>query len=161
LATDVRSRERFAREARAAATVRHDNVISIHAVGESNSIPFLIMEFVAGGSLQDYLDRCGPPDWTEVARLGAEIASGLAAAHARGVIHRDIKPSNILLQRDELFQEIGVARIGDFGLAHATNDVRLTQTGIVAGTPLYMAPEQALCEPLDERADLFSLGSVL
>jgi serine/threonine protein kinase len=161
LAGDEVARRRFAREAQAAAAVRHEHVITIHAVSEANGLPYLVMEYVAGGSLQDHLDRHGPPAWPAVARLGAQVASGLAAAHAHGLVHRDIKPSNILLEKGEAAADLGAAKIGDFGLARAADEARLTQTGIVTGTPMYMAPEQALCEPLDERADLFSLGSVL
>jgi eukaryotic-like serine/threonine-protein kinase len=161
LAGDRLARQRFAREAQAAAAVRHEHVTTIHAVSEINGLPFLVMEYVAGGSVQDYLDRHGPPDWREIARLGVEIATGLAAAHGRGLVHRDIKPSNILLHTEGPHAELGVAKISDFGVARVADEVRLTQTGIVPGTPMYMAPEQALCEPLDHRADLFSLGSVL
>jgi WD40 repeat protein len=161
LAHDEVARRRFAREAQAAAAVRHAHVITIHAVSETNGLPFLVMEHVGGGSLHDYLKRHGPPDWRVVARLGAEIASGLAAAHAAGLIHRDIKPSNILLQSEGRVEPPGSVKIGDFGLVRVADEVPLTQTGIVTGTPMYMAPEQALGEALDERADLFSLGSVL
>jgi WD40 repeat protein/serine/threonine protein kinase len=161
LARDGVARERFAREARAAAAVRHPHVVVIHAVREANGLPYLVMEHVAGGSLQDYLDHHGPPDWREIARLGAEVASGLAAAHARGLIHRDVKPSNILLQTDGSKGGLGTAKISDFGLARLADESRLTQTGILTGTPMYMAPEQAEGQALDCRADLFSLGSVL
>jgi eukaryotic-like serine/threonine-protein kinase len=161
LTSDGVARQRFAREAQAAAGVRHEHVITIHAVSEANGLPFLVMEHIAGGSLQDYLDRHGPPDWREVARLGEEIAAGLAAAHAHGLIHRDIKPSNILLHVEGTAGGLGVAKISDFGVARVADEARLTQTGIIPGTPMYMAPEQALCAPLDHRADLFSLGSVL
>jgi hypothetical protein len=161
LAGDPVARQRFAREARAAAAVRHPNVIAIHAVSEADGLPYLVMEYAPGGSLQDYLDFHGRPAWRDAARLGAEIAAGLAAAHERGLIHRDIKPSNILLQTEWAPPGLGTAKIADFGLARVADEARLTQTGIVAGTPMYMAPEQALCEPLDARTDLFSLGSVL
>jgi len=161
LAHDEVARQRFAREAQAAAAVRHEHVITIHAVSETNGLPFLVMEHVSGGSLYEYLKQHGPPDWRVVARLGAEIASGLAAAHAVGQIHRDIKPSNILLQSEGRVEPPGSVKIGDFGLARVTDEARLTQPGIIAGTPMYMSPEQALGEPFDERADLFSLGSVL
>jgi WD40 repeat protein len=160
LAVDKVARLRFAREAQAAAAVRHEHVITIHAVREARGLPYLVMEYVAGGSLQDYLDRHAPPDWREVARFGAEVASGLAAAHAHGLIHRDIKPSNILLQTEN-GNELGDAKISDFGLAKVIDGSRLTQTGLVAGTPMYMSPEQSLGESLDARADLFSLGSVM
>jgi hypothetical protein len=161
LARDSVARQRFAREAQATATVRHEHVITIHAVSEANGLPFFVMEFIPGGSLQDYLDAHGPPEWGTIARLGAEIASGLAAAHAHGLIHRDIKPSNILLEPPRTATEPGAAKIGDFGLARVADDSRLTLSGTVAGTPMYMSPEQAQCETLDARTDLFSLGSVL
>lgn len=161
LAGDPVARERFAREARAAAAVRHAHVIAIHAVDEAAGLPFIVMEYVAGGSLQDWLDRHGPPDWRDAARLGAEVASGLAAAHARGLVHRDIKPSNILLQTEGVAAGPGSARICDFGLAHVADESRLTRTGVVTGTPMYMSPEQAQGSAVDERADLFSLGSVM
>jgi serine/threonine protein kinase/WD40 repeat protein len=161
LAGDPLARQRFEREARAAAAVRHPNVITIHTVSEVNGVPFLVMEYIPGGSLQDYLDFHGTPDWQTTARLGAEIAAGLAAAHAQGLIHRDIKPSNILLQTEGITAAPGIAKISDFGLARAADESRLTQSGVTPGTPMYMSPEQALNEPLDARADLFSLGSVL
>jgi tRNA A-37 threonylcarbamoyl transferase component Bud32 len=161
LAHDELARRRFAREAQAAAAVRHKHVITIHAVGEADGIPLLVMEHVGGGSLQDYLTHNGPPDWRVITRLGAEIASGLAAAHAAGQIHRDIKPSNILLQNEGRVEPPGSVKIGDFGLARVADEARLTRTGVIAGTPMYMSPEQAMGDPLDERADLFSLGSVL
>src|SRR5262249_24072442 len=107
-------------------------------------------------SLQDRLDRSGPPELAEIVRVGAEAAAGLAAAHSRGLIHRDIKPANLLLEATT-----GRVKLTDFGLARAGEDARLTQTGVIAGTPHYMAPEQARWEPLDARTDLFSLGSVL
>src|SRR5262249_54452301 len=95
-------------------------------------------------------------DLEEILRIATQIASGLAAAHAQGLIHRDIKPANILLEAGG-----ERVRLTDFGLARAADDAKLTQSGIVAGTPLYMAPEQARGEALDYRADLFSLGSVM
>lgn len=159
VANDPVARLRFAREAQAAAAVRHENVITIHGVRESDGLPYFIMEYVGGGSLQDYLDRGETPDWRTIARLGAEIAEGLAAAHAQGLIHRDIKPSNILLL--DCSEGPGLAKISDFGLVRVADESRLTVTGLVAGTPMYMAPEQVQGEDLDARADLFSLGSVL
>ncbi|HEY7157797.1 MAG TPA: serine/threonine-protein kinase [Gemmataceae bacterium] len=161
LAGESVPRQRFAREARAAAAVRHENVITIHAVREANGLPYFVMEYITGGSLQQYLDRRPAPDWRTVVRLGAEIATGLAAAHAKGLIHRDIKPSNILLQPEEAVEAPGRAKISDFGLAHVADESRLTQTGLIAGTPMFMAPEQVQGEALDPRADLFGLGSVL
>jgi WD40 repeat protein len=156
LATHPTARLRFVREARAAAAVRHEHVIDIHAVAEANGLPYLVMECVVGISLQQRLDRTGPLPLEEVLRIGMQTAAGLAAAHAQGLVHRDVKPANILLEN-------GVARVKltDFGLARAADDASLSQTGAVAGTPEYMAPEQARGEPVDHRADLFSLGSVL
>src|SRR5205085_10991456 len=102
------------------------------------------------------IDCDGPLAVEEVLRIGMQAAAGLAAAHAHGLVHRDVKPSNILLEN-------GVERVKltDFGLARAADDASLTQSGVLAGTPQYMAPEQAQGEGMDHRADLFSLGSVL
>jgi WD40 repeat protein len=156
LATSGAARQRFAREARAAAAVSHEHVVSIHGVDEANGLPYLVMEYVTGISLQERLDATGPLELKEILRIGMQAAAGLAAAHAQGLVHRDVKPANILL-------EDGVERVKltDFGLARAADDASLTQSGVVAGTPQYMAPEQARGEPLSCRADLFSLGSVL
>ena len=114
------------------------------------------MQYVAGRSLQDRVEQDGPLTATEILRIGMQAASGLAAAHAQGVIHRDVKPANILLEN-------GIERVllTDFGLARAADDASLTHSGIVAGTPHYMSPEQASGEPTDARSDLFSLGAVL
>jgi tRNA A-37 threonylcarbamoyl transferase component Bud32 len=156
LATAATARKRFLREAQAAAAVRHEHVIDIHAVEEVKGLPYLVMEYVAGVSLEERLNRGGPLELKEVLRIGMQTAAGLAAAHAQGLVHRDVKPANILLEN-------GVERvkITDFGLARAADDASLTQSGVVAGTPQYMAPEQARGEAVDHRADLFSLGSVL
>ncbi len=156
LATTSPARKRFLREARSSAAVRHENVVQVHAV-EEQPLPHLVMEFVPGETLQQRLDRTGPLDTAEVLKIGRQIAEGLAAAHATGLIHRDIKPSNILVDGGAN----PVVKITDFGLARAADDASLTRSGVVAGTPMYMAPEQAKGEPLDHRADLFSLGSVL
>ncbi|EAQ78345.1 protein kinase domain-containing protein [Blastopirellula marina] len=149
------ARKRFLREARAAAGVRHNSVVSIYAV-ENLPIPYLVMEYLDGGTMQDKLDQSGPFALPEILLFGRQIAEGLAAAHAQGLIHRDIKPCNILL--DAGGQSV---KLSDFGLARTMDDARLTQSGAVAGTPLYMSPEQARGETLDQRSDLFSLGSVL
>jgi len=156
LATSSEARTRFLREARAAAAISHDHVVTIHAVDEANGMPYLVMQFIAGVSLQDRLDRSGALPLREILRIGMQTASGLAAAHAHGLVHRDIKPANILLENG-----IERVKITDFGLARAVDDGSLTQSGTVAGTPQFMAPEQARGEAVDHRADLFSLGSVL
>jgi serine/threonine protein kinase len=156
LAGSGAARQRFAREARAAAAVVHEHVVAIHNVESDGAAPFLVMQFVAGESLQTRLDRQGPLDLSEILRIGRQTASGLAAAHAQGLVHRDIKPANILLEH-------GVERtlLTDFGLARAADDASLTHTGNFAGTPHYMSPEQACGDAIDPRSDLFSLGSVL
>ncbi len=144
------------REARSSAKVRHENVVQVHAV-EEQPLPYLVMEFIPGETLQQRLDRIGPLEPAEVVRIGRQIAEGLAAAHAQGLVHRDVKPANILIEAGPN----QCVKITDFGLARAADDASLTQSGFLAGTPMFMAPEQAKGEALDHRADLFSLGSVL
>jgi serine/threonine protein kinase len=156
LATSSAARQRFVREARAAAAVTHDHIIDIHAVEDAGPVPYLVMQFIDGPTLQKKLERTGQLPLKEILRIGLQIAEGLAAAHRQGLVHRDIKPANILLEN-------GVERvkITDFGLARAADDASLTQSGVVAGTPMYMSPEQAYGLAVDFRSDLFSLGSVL
>ncbi|OYW20669.1 MAG: hypothetical protein B7Z55_06935, partial [Planctomycetales bacterium 12-60-4] len=156
LASTSPPRKRFLREARTAAAVTHENIVAIHAV-EEVPIPYLVMEYIPGETLQQRLDAKGPLDVPEFLRIGQQVAAGLAAAHSVHLIHRDIKPANILLTGGANDR----AKISDFGLARAVDDATLTSSGLIAGTPMYMAPEQARGEPLDHRADLFSLGSVL
>ncbi len=156
LASSGSARKRFAREAKAAAAVLHPNVIAIHSVASEDASPYLVMPYVRGASLQKRIDSQGPLPLKDTLRIGAQIAAGLAAAHEQGLVHRDIKPANILL-------EDGVERvtITDFGLARAVDDASMTCSGVIAGTPQYMSPEQTRGEPIDARSDLFSLGSVL
>jgi uncharacterized protein (TIGR03067 family) len=156
LASSGSARKRFAREAKAAAAVLHPNVIAIHSVASEDANPYLVMPFVRGTSLQKRIDSQGPLPLKDTLRIGAQIAAGLAAAHEQGLVHRDIKPANILLEE-------GVERvtITDFGLARAVDDASMTCSGVIAGTPQYMSPEQARGEPIDARSDLFSLGGVL
>jgi WD40 repeat protein len=158
LAEDETAQHRFCREARAAASVDHEHVVSVHHVAEGgpSQVPYLVMQLVDGEGLDERLARVGKLPLADVVRMGAQIAAGLAAAHERGLIHRDIKPGNILLERGT-----DKVKITDFGLARAAEDVRLTRSGLVTGTPLYMAPEQARGETVDARADLFSFGIVL
>ena len=150
------ARKRFSREAQAAAAVVHDNVMEIYGVADVDGLPYLVMPYVRGPSLQRRLDDDGPLALVEILRIGMQAAAGLAAAHAQGLVHRDVKPANILLAD-------GVERVKltDFGLARAADDASLTKTGIIAGTPQYMSPEQSRGESVDQRSDLFSLGSVL
>jgi serine/threonine protein kinase len=156
LAASSSARCRFVREAQAAAAVRDDHVVAIHAVSDDGPAPYLVMEYIDGTTLEERVKQAGALNLAEVLRVGMQLARGLAAAHAQGVVHRDIKPANILLEN-------GVQRvkITDFGLAGVAGEARPSTGKILAGTPQYMSPEQARGEPTDQRTDLFSLGSVL
>jgi serine/threonine protein kinase len=156
LASSGAARLRFAREAKAAATVLHPNVIVIHGVSNDGAMPFLVMPYLRGESLQRRLDRQGPLPTEEIVRIAQQVAAGLAAAHGQGLVHRDIKPANILL-------DDGVERVTltDFGLARAVDDASMTRSGVISGTPQYMSPEQARGDDVDACSDLFSLGSVI
>lgn len=156
LAASGAGRKRFSREAKAAAAIVHEHVVPIYNVETEHEKPYMVMHFVAGESLQSRLDREGALDVCEILRIARQIASGLAAAHAQGLVHRDIKPSNVLLEKG-----IERALLTDFGLARAADDASLTRTGFHPGTPQYMSPEQARGDGMDARSDLFSLGSVL
>jgi uncharacterized protein (TIGR03067 family) len=156
-AANAAARKRFIREARNIAAVVHDHVVAVHFVsGDNDPHPYLVMQLVQGVSLQERLDATGPLEPKEILRIGLQIAQGLSAAHKHGLVHRDIKPANILLEN-------GVERvkITDFGLARAVDDASVTTSGVIAGTPMFMSPEQAEGKPVDARSDLFSLGSVL
>ncbi len=152
------ARQRFCREARAAAAVTHEHIVTVFQVAEDehSGLPYLVMQLVQGESLEQRLRREGRLPPLVAARIGMQAAAGLAAAHAAGLVHRDIKPANILLEvpHDRV-------KLTDFGLARAVEDVKLTRSGMVAGSPLYMSPEQARGEEVDFRSDLFSLGAVL
>lgn len=156
LATNGSARRRFAREARAAAAVNHPSVVPIYAVNADANPPFLVMGYFTGGSLQDRIDREGPLEIGDVLRIGIQVADALQAAHAQGLVHRDVKPGNILLDHGQ-----DRVLLSDFGLAQALDDASLTASGMIAGTPQYMSPEQARGETVDARSDLFSLGGVL
>ncbi|WP_182867909.1 serine/threonine-protein kinase [Rhodopirellula sp. JC639] len=155
LASSAASRRRFSREARSAAAVVHPHVVPIQTVDEYNGIPYLVMPVVEGQSLQQRVDADGPLSVIETVRIASQVAEGLAAAHDQGLVHRDIKPANVLLEN-------GVERvqITDFGLARAVDDASMTRSGVIAGTPQYMSPEQAHGDTIDHRSDLFSLGSL-
>jgi Protein kinase domain len=157
LAAIASNRLRFIREAQAVAALDHDHIIPIYHVGEDRGIPFIAMPLLKGETLDDRLRREGRPPIAEALRIGREVAEGLAAAHAGGLVHRDIKPANIWLEAPR-----GRVRILDFGLARAESDLQnLTTTGAILGTPAFMSPEQAQGRPIDPRSDLFSLGCVL
>lgn len=152
------AKERFLREARAAAKLQNDHVVPIYHVGEERGVPFLAMPLLQGCSLEESLRAArGPLPLSQVLKIGREVAEGLACAHGHGLVHRDIKPANLWLDENSG----GRVRILDFGLARGQEDPNLTQSGAILGTPAYMAPEQARGEVVDGRADLFSLGVVL
>lgn len=150
------ARARFAREARAMAAISHEHVVPIYAVDEHESLPFFVMEFVPGGTLEHRLATEGPMATLPWLRVAIQIAQGLEAAHRQGLIHRDIKPSNILLDRG-----VERVRVTDFGLAREVDRLGETCSEVIIGTPLYMSPEQVLGRHGDARSDLFSLGSLL
>jgi eukaryotic-like serine/threonine-protein kinase len=189
IARDENARERFKREARITASVKSDHIVMIHDVGEYKSLPYLAMEFLHGEPLDTWLDKHGRPPLEVTLRIAMEIARGLAAAHELDLIHRDIKPSNIWLETAVSKETVGGqslwsskikegdppvrpavynprqkirVKILDFGLARIARDqAHLTHSGLVLGTPAYMAPEQAEGGEVDARCDLFSLGCVL
>lgn len=151
------TKKRFLREARAAAAVNHDNVVTIHQVGEDRGLPFLAMQILEGETLESRLRREGQLPLHEVFRVGREIAQGLEAAHERDLLHRDVKPSNIWLEAGS-----GRVKLLDFGLAKfRAEEEPLTEVGVIAGTPGYVSPEQVRGEELGVASDLYSLGCVL
>jgi len=162
IATSESSKQRFFREARAAARLQHDNVVGIHQIGEEFGIPFLAMPLLKGESLGKRLQREAALPIPTILNLGRDIADGLSAAHEMGLVHRDIKPDNIWVE--PLPKARGErAKILDFGLVRqaSEDDSLVTQQGAVLGTPAYMSPEQACGMEVDHRSDLFSLGGVL
>ncbi|MCA9128124.1 MAG: protein kinase [Planctomycetales bacterium] len=156
IVTSGAARARFAREAQAAAAVVDDHVMPILTVDNWQGMPYLVMPYYRGSSLQQRISEQGPLGVKEVLRIAMQAARALAAAHQQGIIHRDVKPANIFL-------DAGVerARLMDFGLARAVDDETLTRSGSITGTPQFMSPEQVRGEPLDPRSDLFSLGAVI
>ncbi|MDI6770890.1 MAG: SUMF1/EgtB/PvdO family nonheme iron enzyme [Anaerolineales bacterium] len=147
--------KRFEREAKALAQLSHANIVKVLDYGEQESLPYLVMEYIPGGTLKGWLGRLMP--WQEAAALLIPVARGLAHAHAHNIIHRDIKPSNILLTGT------GEPMLSDFGIAkmlESEETLDLTGTGVGLGNPEYMAPEQGLGEPVDHRADIYALGIV-
>ncbi|GAA5106907.1 serine/threonine-protein kinase [Haloechinothrix salitolerans] len=149
------SRQRAMREGRIAARLHHPNAVAVHDVEIDNGMPVLIMEYLPSRSLADVLAEHGRLSPADVAHIGAQVASALSAAHAAGIVHRDVKPANILITDD------GTAKLTDFGISHAAGDVALTQTGMFAGTPAYLAPEIALGHRPTPAADVYSFGSTL
>ncbi|MDQ3579554.1 MAG: serine/threonine protein kinase, partial [Actinomycetota bacterium] len=146
---------RCMREGRIAARLHHPNAIAVFDVVDEDGVPCLIMEYLPSASLAGALSQHGPMPVAEVARIGSHVAAALAAAHAAGIVHRDIKPGNILLGDD------GTVKITDFGISRATDDVTVTKTGLIAGTPAYLAPEVAIGREPTAASDVYSLGSTL
>src|SRR5215212_1878982 len=152
LAGDERWLKRFEREARAAASLQHPNVVKVFDFGVEDGRPYLIMAYVPGGSLKDRLADGARVDADALAR---ELLGALSHVHAAGLLHRDVKPGNILLDAT------GASHLTDFGIARPADATELTQTGVVLGTMRYLAPEVAAGEPASERSDLYSAGQVL
>jgi serine/threonine-protein kinase len=155
LARDEELRRRFIREARLAARLAHPNVVRVFDVGSDDGRPFIAMEYVDGETLAELIARQGSLPPAEAAGLAMQICSGLAAAHAAGLVHRDVKPQNLLLGTD------GVLKLGDFGIAAGDEGTRLTLAGTVLGTAGYLAPEQARGEQVTAAADIYAVGAVL
>ena len=156
LASRPEAQRRIEREAIAAAAIRSEHVVAIHHIDHLPSGPYLVMEYIAGTCLEARLATEKPLPVDEIVRIGIEIASGLEAAHARGLIHRDVKPGNVLLE-----EETGKVKLTDFGLVRSLDDSGLSREEMISGTPEYIAPEQAAGRKVDRRADLYSLGCVL
>lgn len=158
IASIANAHDRFLREARTMASLEHDNVVAVYQVGEERGIPFLAMPLLQGTSLDAELKKDRAISLSFGLRIGVQVATGLAAAHARGLIHRDIKPANIWIETHNKHR----VKLLDFGLVRGhEEELQLTQSGALLGTPAYMAPEQAAGDDIDARADLFSLGVIL
>jgi len=153
---DEESRERFKDEIRLTRRITHRNVVRTHDFGEADGIWYLTMEYVEGLTVRELLDARGRLGVEPALAIGIQLAQSLVVAHEMGVIHRDIKPQNMLLD------DAGVLKVMDFGVARlAENTAGHTQAGMIVGTPMYMSPEQLTGEPVDARADLYSVGVVL
>jgi serine/threonine protein kinase len=152
LAAESDVKARFLQEARAASALNHPNICTIHDIQDHDGQMFIVMEHIDGETLRDKKDKLST---NQILEIGAQIADGLGAAHAKGIIHRDIKTENIMVRKD------GIVQIMDFGLAKLRGVSRLTKEGSTLGTVGYMSPEQALGQDVDHRSDIFSLGVVL
>lgn len=147
--------QRAMREARLTARLHHPNVVQVYDIVDDEQSPCLIMEYVPSDNLHQLVQERGPLSPTEVAWIGAQIAAGLAAAHAAGIVHRDMKPGNVLVTTD------GMAKVSDFGISHAFDDVTVTSTGVLVGTPAYLAPEVVRGAAPEFAADVYSLAATL
>jgi Protein kinase domain len=162
LINDTESSTRFGREASNAARILHPNVAAVFDYGEVDKIVYLVMEYVDGEPLSTIINREGRLDPRRAVDIARQVADGLAAAHELGIIHRDLKPDNIIVSRSRSQREI--PKVVDFGIAKAMSEMpqdALTRSGLVIGTPEYMSPEQLLGDPVDARADVYSLGCIL
>jgi serine/threonine-protein kinase len=162
LVNDNESLQRFAREASNAARILHPNVAAVFDYGESEKIIYLVMEYVDGESLSTILAREGKLEPRRAIEIARQIADGLHAAHELGIVHRDLKPDNVIVAHSRSGREI--PKVVDFGIAKALTEApqdALTRSGLVIGTPEYMSPEQLLGDPVDARADIYSLGCIL
>ncbi len=151
--SDPKSTQRFIQEAKIASKIGHPNVITLYDIVEQDNENYLVMEHIGGPSLRERMEK--KIDVLEVIRMACEIAAGLEAAHAQGVVHRDVKPENVMVTKS------GLCKVLDFGVAHIVDTARLTTEGRVVGTPFYMAPEQLLGKEIDARTDIYALGVVL
>jgi serine/threonine protein kinase len=154
LAADRRVRQRFEDEARAAAQLAHPNVVTVYDTGDDDGTPYIVMERLSGRTLADVV-REGSVALRQATRWADEILAAVAAAHGAGVLHRDIKPGNVLLAAD------GSAKVADFGIAKIADDIDATTTGVVLGTPAYLAPERLSGAPATPASDIFAVGVVL
>ncbi|SDJ91405.1 Serine/threonine protein kinase [Lentzea albidocapillata subsp. violacea] len=150
-----RSRQRAVREARIAASLQHPGAVTVHDVTEDDDGPVLVMEYVPARSLAELIAARGPLPASQAARIGGQVAAALAAAHEAGIVHRDIKPANILIT------DTGTAKITDFGIARVHGDTTVTATGLLVGTPAFLAPEVAQGHEPNRTSDVFSLGATL
>lgn len=156
LAKKPENRKRFRREAEAIARLRHPNILDVYDVSEeSDDRSFIVMEYIPGSNLREFIDRNGPPPPEVAALIGVQICNALSHAHKHGVIHRDLKPENVMIS------ESGDVKLMDFGIAHVIDAETMTKTGSLLGSPAHMAPELIDGKKVDERADIFALGTVL
>jgi serine/threonine protein kinase len=152
---DAQFVERFRREARIAARLRHPRIVSVHDVGTLGGFPYFSMDYIEGSTLRSLVSRRGPLSSEDAISVVVEICRAVGHAHSKGVIHRDLKPENVMIDTE------GDVFVMDFGLARAVEEPGLTQSGVIMGTPFYMSPEQLSGEKLDERSDVYSIGLIL
>ena len=155
LSTDTEALERLTREVSLARRITHPNVIRIHDIAEVNGLHYVSMEYFGGTNLKEHLKRSGPLSLLNAYQILSQMCSGLEAAHSQGVVHRDLKSQNVMVGSN------GQIKIIDFGLARSVHLEGMTATGLIMGTPEYMAPEQVAGKHVDERADIYALGVIL